>query len=183
MAIIRSNFIVPSPSPNSNAIGIASTHTIPSPTLSAQSQIQLVPSPTLSDPSPTLPIPSPTPPDPSPTTPDGANIEGDYTGTIHNTWADITSTMTLSVAQNQEDINGLFTVALPLQGSGPFTGNVDANGNIKFLVTSNDTKAPILFWGTQQLDGSLSGGYCSVNQSIQCDTNSGGRGDWNVARN
>jgi hypothetical protein len=36
--------------------------------------------------------------------------------------------------------------------------------------------------GTQQPDGSLSGEYCSVNQRLLCDTNSGGHGDWNVTR-
>ncbi len=91
--------------------------------------------------------------------------------------------MTLTVDQQpQGGISGQFTVALPLQGNGPFTGNIDTQGNFRFLVTSRDTTAPILFSGDIQPDGSLSGSYCSVNSNNQCDTSAGGHGVWDAAK-
>ncbi len=110
------------------------------------------------------------------------NIEGTYSGPIYNTYANINSNMTLSINQNQGSINGQFTVALPLQGTGPFTGTIDTSNNIKFIVISKDTTAPILFQGTVNSDGSLSGNYCSVNQANQCDTSVGGHGTWMATR-
>jgi serine/threonine protein kinase len=109
-------------------------------------------------------------------------IEGTYSGPIYNTYANIKSNMTLSINQNQGSINGLFTVAPQLQGTGPFTGTIDTSNNIQFIVISKDTTAPILFQGTVNLDGSLSGRYCSVNQANQCDTSVGGHGTWMVTR-
>lgn len=110
------------------------------------------------------------------------NIAGNYTGSVHNTYADIYSTMSLSINQDQGSISGQFTVANPLQGSGPFAGNIFTNSTFSFLVRSNDTTAPILFQGTLQADGSLSGTYCSVNIQNQCDTNAGGHGVWSVTK-
>ena len=109
------------------------------------------------------------------------NIAGNYNGTIHNTLVDVYSTMTLSINQNQSSISGLFTVGQELKGTGPFTGTIDTNKNIQFLVVSNDTIAPILFKGTLLPDGSLSGSYCSVKSDNQCDATMG-RGTWNVTR-
>lgn len=133
-------------------------------------------------PSATLPL-SPTLA-PSPTVVQSVypNIAGNYTGSIHNTYADIYSTMSLSINQDQGTISGQFTVAYPLQGSGPFTGTIFTNSSLTFLVHSNDTAAPILFQGTWQADGSLSGTYCSVNAQNQCDTNAGGHGVWSVTK-
>jgi hypothetical protein len=109
-------------------------------------------------------------------------MTGYYQGSIDNTYANIYSTMTLSVNQQQGNISGQFTVAQPLKGNGPFTGSIDTQGNFQFLVTSSDTAAPILFQGSIQSDGSLKGQYCSVNASNQCDTAAGGYGVWNAAK-
>lgn len=108
------------------------------------------------------------------------NVTGTYSGSIHNTYANIYSTMTLSISQSQGSISGQFTVARPLQGSGPFNGSIKTDGTLQFLVRSTDTSAPILFTGSRQADGSLSGNYCSVNQNLLCDKNAGGYGVWNV---
>jgi hypothetical protein len=91
--------------------------------------------------------------------------------------------MTLSINQNQGSISGLFTVAQPLQGSGPFTGTIGTDNKISFLVMSQDTTNPILFTGLSQPDSSLSGSYCSVQSQSnqQCDQTMG-RGSWNVTR-
>lgn len=110
------------------------------------------------------------------------NIAGFYSGPIINTYANINSNMTLSISQNQGSISGQFIVALPLQGTGPFTGTIDTSNTIQFIVVSKDTAAPILFQGTVNSDGSLSGNYCSVNQANQCDTSVGGHGTWIVTR-
>jgi serine/threonine protein kinase len=110
------------------------------------------------------------------------NIAGFYSGPIINTYANINSNMTLSINQNQSSISGQFTVALPLQGTGPFIGTIDTNNTIQFTVVSKDTAAPILFQGTVNSDGSLSGNYCSVNQANQCDTSVGGHGTWMVTQ-
>ncbi|HZU03640.1 MAG TPA: protein kinase [Ktedonobacteraceae bacterium] len=110
------------------------------------------------------------------------DIAGNYRGPLYNTYANIHSNMTLSIQQNQASIRGHFSVAAPLAGDGSFTGSVDANGTLQFLVRSKDTSAPILFKGVVQPDKSLAGSYCSVNPKNQCDTNYGGHGVWSASR-
>jgi serine/threonine protein kinase len=139
-------------------------------------------------PSPTQAPPSPTPSSPSPTvatSPPSANypaITGNYSGNIHNSLVNEDASMTLAVSQNQADISGQFTVSQPLSGSGPYTGTVDTNNNVQFTVHSSEVSAPILFKGTVHADKSMSGTYCSVNPSGQCDTNYGGYGTWHVSK-
>lgn len=116
------------------------------------------------------------------------NIMGNYSGTIHNDRTNQpTTTMQLTINQNQGSISGYFTVALPLQGSGPFTGSIDTNKMIQFIVdTSADNLTPqanIKFYnGILHQDGSLNGNYCSVNPNNGCDPRYGGNGTWSVAR-
>jgi hypothetical protein len=90
--------------------------------------------------------------------------------------------MTLTIQQDQGTISGQFTVGQPLLGNGTFTGTIDPQKHLRFLVRSGDTSAPILFWGAVQPGGGLSGNYCSVNAATQCDTLAGGRGLWHVVR-
>ncbi len=107
------------------------------------------------------------------------NVAGNYSGVVHNTRTNQYSSITLSINQNQGSISGQFTVALPLLGTGPFTGSIDTNNAIQFTVVSNDTPEPIRFQGTSQ-SGILSGSYCSVDQTNQCG--GGGYGTWSVTR-
>src|SRR6266567_2426012 len=62
-------------------------------------------------------------------------VAGVHNGTIH---------------KNKGAIRGNFKVASPLQGSGPFKGNVTTTGRIQFIVHSNQVPAPLYFWGTVQ---------------------------------
>jgi serine/threonine protein kinase len=111
------------------------------------------------------------------------HVAGSYNGTIHNTFAAITTSMSLSINQTtgQGSISGFFTVGPELQGAGPFTGTVDPYGKIQFTVQSNQVSEPIFFTGIIQSNGSMSGTYCSVNGPNQCDPNAG-KGIWNVTR-
>ncbi len=118
----------------------------------------------------------------SPTVSSYPNIAGSYNGSLHNTRADTYAPMTLTIQQDQGTISGQFTVGQPLLGNGTFTGTIDPQKHLRFLVRSGDTSAPILFWGAVQPGGGLSGNYCSVNAATQCDTLAGGRGLWHVVR-
>ena len=113
------------------------------------------------------------------------DIAGAYQGQIINTLANKHTPMMLTIQQDQTSIHGFFTVAKPLSGNGPLTGNVDAKGKIMFLVRSKDPDAtnPILFTGAIQPDKSLAGSYCSVKlkNQTQCEPTMG-HGIWNVTR-
>lgn len=104
-----------------------------------------------------------------------------YGGTIHNTLANVSTTMTLtSVRQNGGALSGYLTVGSTLQGSGSFNGNVATNGSIHFLVQSFANHLPLYFYGTVNKNGSMSGSYCSW-QNNQCSYVGGGYGTWTVA--
>lgn len=109
-------------------------------------------------------------------------VGGNYNGPIHNSPADVDSSMTLRITQSQTDISGQFTVNPPLSGNGPFTGKVSAGNQIRFTVHSPDIKAPLLFTGAIAPDHSMSGSYCSLNAQGKCDKNVGGYGTWHVAK-
>lgn len=111
-----------------------------------------------------------------------ASIAGTYSGSIDNTTAHITTSMGLTVQQNQGAIHGQFTVGPALVGSGPFTGTVDTSKHLRFTVQAYKGNAPLLFTGTIQSDGSLEGAYCSTGSNGQCDANAGAGGTWHVAR-
>lgn len=147
-------------------------HSTPTP---GQNQVPVTPGPTITV--TTAPSVSPTVPVRYP------DVTGQYSGSILNTYANISSTMTLQLSQDQANVSGQFSVALPLQGNGPLAGNIDTHGNLQFTVVSPDTAAPILFQGSVQGDGSLSGTYCSINLQDQCDTSVGGHGTWHVTKN
>lgn len=140
-------------------------------------------------PTPT-PSPQPTPtftpaPQPTATTPPSSipALVNTYTGTIHDNNGDITTSMSLNgVSQRQQNIAGNFRVDAPLSGNGPFTGTVNANSAIQFIVRSHDpgARAPLFFSGQIQKNGAMSGQYCSLNASSQCDPAVGGYGTWSV---
>lgn len=139
------------------------------------------PTPTLT-PTPT-PSPSPTPtptPTPTPVPPAYPSLVASYNGTIHNTPANVTSTMSLtSVRQNGSAISGYFTVGPGLLGSGPFSGAAGTGGSISFLVQAYTNHLPLYFYGAVLANGDMSGSYCSW-QHNRCNTAAGGYGTWNV---
>ncbi len=134
------------------------------------------PSPT---PTPT-PAPSVVPPTPTPVPVVYPNVSGAYSGNIHNTTANISTTMSLSIQQNGSVISGYFTVSSPLLGSNPFTGSVTTGRSIQFTVQSYHGNAPLFFWGYIQSNNSMSGEYCSLDSSGQCSASAGAGGTWSV---
>jgi len=110
------------------------------------------------------------------------NVVGAYNGSIDNTTAHITTSMGLSIQQNQGKINGQFTVGSALTGSGPFTGTIDMAKHLRFTVASFHGNAPLLFDGAMQSDGSLSGSYCSAGSNGQCNAQAGAGGTWKVSK-
>lgn len=132
---------------------------------------------------PVTPTPRPTPPTPTPTPIPYTNVAGNYSGTVDNTTSNIITGMSLSIQQrsSQSVITGYFTVNPPLVGSGNFTGTVTTTKYVQFIVQSYHGNAPLYFWGWQQADGSLRGGYCSINARSQCDSTVGASGTWDAA--
>ena len=108
-------------------------------------------------------------------------VAGRYHGTIQNTTAGITTWMSLSIQQNQDqgNISGDFTVGPELEGSGSFTGTVDTAKHIQFTVHRYKKNAPLFFEGTVRADGSMQGTYCSL-QGDHCSSQAGASGLWNV---
>jgi hypothetical protein len=130
-----------------------------------------------------MPPPTKTPaPHPSPTPVPYPNIAGNYTGTIFDQTANITTGMSLYIQQKsgQGNIGGYFTVNPPLVGSGNFTGTVNTGKYMQFTVQSYHGNAPLYLWGWVQQDSSLKGDYCSLNSKSQCDPSVGASGTWNV---
>lgn len=104
-----------------------------------------------------------------------------YQGTISDqiTTPPTTDSMTLSqIKQVNTTISGSFTVGGNLQGSGPFTGTVDASKTVQFQVPGVNGNPPLQFFGKVQSDGSLSGTYCSY-QNNACNRQYG-YGIWKV---
>lgn len=127
------------------------------------------------------PAPSPSPPStPSPAA-SIPTLDGAYNGNIHNTPANATAPMALSsIKQNGRNIRGNFVVGSPLSGSGPFRGTINTAGAIQFTVHSNQVSAPLFFQGTMSTNGSLSGTYCSLDSTGNCNPAAGGYGTWSV---
>jgi eukaryotic-like serine/threonine-protein kinase len=108
-------------------------------------------------------------------------LVGSYKGTIHNTPANVISTMSLTnVKQDGGKISGQLVLGPGLLGDGFFTGTVDTARRIQFTVPGVFGNGPLNFSGTVQADGSLKGNYCSLDQSNHCNPSAGGYGIWNV---
>lgn len=89
-------------------------------------------------------------------------LAASYSGSLHNTTADLTADMSLtSVQQSGGTIKGGFQVGAPLVGSGDFTGTVDAHRNVSFAVKSSfsGSSFEIDFTGTIAATGGMSGAY------------------------
>jgi eukaryotic-like serine/threonine-protein kinase len=133
-----------------------------------------------------IPTPHPTPspaPSPTPTPVPYPKVAGNYNGTIDDTTANIITGMALSIQQQAGHgaINGYFTVNPPLVGSGNFTGSVNTNSYVQFVVQAYKKNSPLYFWGWLKSNNVLSGDYCSLNNQNQCDPNAGASGTWSVA--
>jgi hypothetical protein len=108
-------------------------------------------------------------------------VVGSYQGTIHNTPADVTSTLSLTnVKQDGGKISGQLVLGPGLLGDGLFTGTVDTTRRIQFTVPGVFGNGPLHFSGILEADGSLKGNYCSLDQSNHCNPSAGGYGIWNV---
>lgn len=79
-------------------------------------------------------------------------------------------------------IAGDFRVDAPPNGNGPFTGTVNTDFAIQFTVHSYDpgAHAPLFFSGQIQKNGAMSGQYCSLDATNQCNPAVGGYGTWSV---
>ena len=107
------------------------------------------------------------------------NVAGMYNGRIIDEYGPIRENMSLSIQQQQTNINGNFTVGGGLAGSGPFRGYVTNKNYIQFIVQSSGVN-PLFFYGRVQANGSLAGNYCSLDQKGHCNTKVGGYGTWSV---
>ncbi len=161
---------VPTPHPRSTPTSL------PVVVPTAQPTLQPTPLPTIV--STPRPVRSPTPtPVPYP------NVAGNYSGSIDDTTANIITGMALAIQQlaGHGVIIGYFTVNPPLQGSGKFTGSVNTNNYIQFVIQAYKKNGPLYFWGWLKSNSILSGDYCSMNTKNQCDPNAGASGTWSVA--
>ena len=108
-------------------------------------------------------------------------VAGSYKGTIHNTLVDVTSTMSLTnIKQDGGKLSGYFALGPGLLGDGFFTGTVDSAHRIQFTVPGVSGNGPLHFTGIVQADGSITGDYCSLDQTNHCNPGAGGYGTWNV---
>ena len=133
-------------------------------------------------PSPTLPPrPSPTLPSRATTAPTYPVIQSTYSGTIHNSSANINGNMSLtSMRQQGANISGTLALSNGLYAQAYLTGTVASNDTLSFIVTPYTQYLPLLFQGQMNSNGSLSGTYCSE-QNNQCDYAGGGYGTWQVS--
>ena len=118
-----------------------------------------------------------------PTTPvaELPSIAGSYQGTIHNTPAGVTSTLTLThIKQDGRKMSGYLALGPELLGGGLFTGTIDTARGIQFTVPGVFGNGPLHFSGIVQADGSLTGSYCSLDQTNHCNPRAGGYGSWSA---
>jgi serine/threonine protein kinase len=105
----------------------------------------------------------------------GGNISDRYTSPPTN------SSMSLSqIQQNGSSISGYFAVGQGLIGSGGFSGTVNSDNKIQFLIPGTYSIAPLFFEGQVKSDGSMNGTYCSQLNGV-CNKAAGGFGTWYVA--
>ena len=79
-------------------------------------------------------------------------------------------------------MSGYFALGPGLLGAGFFTGTVDTARGIQFTVPGVFGNGSLHFFGIVEADGSLKGGYCSLDQTNHCNPSAGGYGTWNVKR-
>lgn len=109
-------------------------------------------------------------------------VSGSYVGTMNDKVGNITTSMELSIQQNEGTIGGLLTVGPRLVGGGPFTGTIIPAGNIQFTVEGYRGNAALFFSGSMKPDRSLAGTYCSLGSNGSCDARSDASGTWKVIK-
>ncbi len=137
-------------------------------------------------PSSIQPTPTPTPTNTPASDPTLPVLDSAYNGMLHDNNGNVDASMSLSsISQHQQNIQGNFGVGPSLQGNGSFTGTVNSNAAIQFTIhTSNPSaRAPLFFFGQIQKGGSISGQYCSLDATSQCNHAVGGYGTWSVNPN
>ena len=91
-----------------------------------------------------------------------------YAGTIHDLLANVTTTVTLThVEQNNEQISGSFR---GLHRQGTFSGVLDVSRHVFFTVSGQPS---LFFEGAIRADGSLVGNFCTIDSAGQCVGNYG----------
>ncbi|HEY1354122.1 MAG TPA: serine/threonine-protein kinase [Ktedonobacteraceae bacterium] len=109
------------------------------------------------------------------------HLASTYRGSIHDNDGDLDASLSLEgIVQQQQHVRGNFIVSLPLSGSGPFSGVLGANQRLQFTVHSAQVQAPLYFSGSVEPGGTISGTYCSLDSTGQCNPDVGGYGDWSV---
>ncbi len=104
-----------------------------------------------------------------------------YVGTIHNTPANVSTSMTLSqIQQNGASVDGQLALGQGLIAGSNAIGTVSHSNTIEFTVSSGSL-APLLFQGQIQSNGSITGTYCSYQGNQQCSQSAGGYGTWSVS--
>jgi serine/threonine protein kinase len=93
-------------------------------------------------------------------------IVGPYEGKVQNIAANLTTTMMLTVQQqNQGNIRGSF---MGLQVKSSFNGKVDTAKTIQFTVEGYAGHSSLSFEGLMHSDGNIAGSFCSQDQSGKC---------------
>ncbi len=111
---------------------------------------------------------------PSSTSP--GNLAKFYSGTIYDITTNITTKMSLTgIQQTQIYISGNFTGH---HRTGTFNGTINPSKHVQFTVKDSSGHLILSFDGIIQLDGDISGSYCSVDQNKQCTSE---QGVWSIA--
>lgn len=115
----------------------------------------------------------------------GNQATGTYSGTINDLSSKVSTSLSLTgVQQSQGKITGYLVLGFGLQGSGPFSGTIDAAKHLQLTVTDSKGHAKLFFEGAMQSATSLSGDYyqCGTNSTpnSQCHRASNGYGIWSL---
>jgi hypothetical protein len=105
-------------------------------------------------------------------------LAASYSGTIYDLLENDPSPMTLTrMRQSGERISGSFSA---LHQTGMYTGLLSTSRSIDFIVAGSGSRAPLHFWGSVGVDGTLGGSFCARDQTGQC-LPYGAFGLWRVA--
>ena len=102
---------------------------------------------------------------------------------LYDVSANVSTSMSLAIIrQSQGKISGYLKIGPELQGSGPFSGTINAVKNLQFIITDAAGHPTIYFEGVMQSATSLSGDFyqCGSVPGNQCSRVHGSYGIWNV---
>jgi eukaryotic-like serine/threonine-protein kinase len=114
-------------------------------------------------------------------------LAGTYSGTIYDTDVNVSTSMFLTVTQqNQGNFSGYLRLESLVKGSRLFRGTIDTTKILQFTVTDAAGNATLFFEGGMQSATSLSGDYYQCGPAPirggKCIKAPGGYGIWNVIR-